>query len=207
MENQAFWNKNWAAWNSAQKPSKFAEKALKIIKIKDLHTVLDVGCGKGENSRLFAENGVHTTALDISSTALESVKRLHRERITTLCADIVSADLGREKYDAVFACLSLHYFDDCTTRKIVGKLYDALTPDGVLFARCKSTKDPLYGKGEPVGKDMFRLQYVRHFFSPEYMQDVLSAFPVVHIAETREDYFGDCAFTDAVAAKIDGGQN
>lgn len=201
MENQAFWNKNWAVWNGVQKPSKFAEKALKIMKIKDLHTVLDVGCGKGENSALFAENGLHTTALDISSTALEAVKRLHRERITTLCADIVSADLGREKYDAVFACLSLHYFDDCTTRKIVGKLYDVLTPDGVLFVRCKSTKDPLYGKGEQVGKDMFRLQYVRHFFSPEYMQDVLSAFPVVHITETREDYFGDCAFTDAVAAK------
>ena len=207
MEDQAFWNNNWAVWNGVQKPSKFAEKALKIMKIKDLHTVLDVGCGKGENSALFAENGLHTTALDISDTALESVKRLHRERITTLCADIVSADLGREKYDAVFACLSLHYFDDCTTRKIVGKLYDALTPDGVLFVRCKSTKDPLYGKGEPVGKDMFRLQYVRHFFSPEYMQDVLSAFPVVRIAETREDYFGDCAFTDAVAAKIDDGEN
>lgn len=201
MENQAFWNKNWAAWNDAQQPSKFAEKALKIMKIKDLHTVLDVGCGKGENSRLFAENGLHTTALDISSTALETVKRLKRERITTLCADIVSADLGREKYDAVFACLSLHYFDDCATRKIVGKLYDALTPDGVLFARCKSTKDPLYGKGEPVGKDMYRLQYVRHFFSPEYMRSVLSAFPVVRITETREDYFGDCAFTDAVAVK------
>lgn len=202
MENQAFWNKNWAKWKDAPKPSLFAEKALKIMKIKDLHTVLDVGCGKGENSLLFAENGMHTTALDISDTALETVERLRRERIKTLCADIVSADLGREKYDAVFACLSLHYFDDCTTRKIIGKLYDALTADGVLFVRCKSTEDPLYGKGEQVGKDMYCFGYVRHFFSPEYMRDVLSAFPDVHITETREDYFGDCAFVDAVAMKI-----
>ena len=203
MENQAFWNKNWAVWQDAPKPSKFAEKALKIMKIRDFHSVLDVGCGKGENSLLFAKNGMNTTALDISDTALAAVESLRHERIKTLCADIVSADLGKEKYDAVFACLSLHYFDDYTTRKIIGKLFDALTPDGALFVRCKSTEDPLYGKGEQVGKDMFRLQYVRHFFSPEYMRDVLNAFPVVHITETREDYFGDCAFVDAAAMKID----
>ena len=40
MENQAFWNKNWAKWKDAPKPSLFAEKALKIMKIKDAENVL-----------------------------------------------------------------------------------------------------------------------------------------------------------------------
>ena len=207
MDGREFWNANWAKWSRDFTPSPFAVKALKLMKIKDFHDILDLGCGTGGNSLFFAANGLRVTACDVSDTALESVESFKHPKIETMRADMTAADFGIDAYDAVFACLSLHYFGDAVTRRIVAGVHKALRPGGLFFVRCKSTKDPLYGKGEPVGKDMFRLQYVRHFFSPEYMQDVLSAFPVVRIAETREDYFGDCAFTDAVAAKIDDGKN
>ena len=201
MDNQLFWNANWAKWSHDFTPSPFAVKALKLIKIKDFHDVLDLGCGTGGNSLFFAANGLNVTACDVSDAALDAVDGLKHPKIKTMQADMTTANFGKEKYDAVFACLSLHYFDDAVTRRIVSNIRESLRADGALFVRCKSTEDPLYGKGEQVGKDMYRFGYVRHFFSPEYMRDVLSAFPVVRITETREDYFGDCAFVDAAAMK------
>ena len=70
MQDKQFWNANWAAWQEDFTPSPFAQKALKLIKIKDLHDVLDLGCGKGRNSLFFAANGLNVTAMDISDEAL-----------------------------------------------------------------------------------------------------------------------------------------
>ena len=54
MTGQNVWNKNWAEWKEDYIPSPFAEKAFKLMKIKDMHDVLDLGCGKGRNSLYFA---------------------------------------------------------------------------------------------------------------------------------------------------------
>lgn len=201
MQDRRFWNANWAAWREDSTPSLFAQKALKLIKIKDMRDVLDLGCGKGGNSLFFAANGLNVTALDISDEALKTVDKLRHPKITTLRADIAAAELGTEKYDAVFACLSLHYFGDLETRRVIGKIYRALRAGGLFFIRCKSVKDRFYGVGEKVGEDIFSDDLTRHFFRPEYMRDVLSGFESAAVTETEEDYFGPCAFVDAVAMK------
>lgn len=201
MDDRQFWNANWAKWSRDFTPSPFAVKALKLIKINDFHDVLDLGCGTGGNSLFFAANGLNVTACDVSDAALETVESFKRPKIKTKRADMTAADFGKERYDAVFACLSLHYFGDAVTRRIVSSIRESLRAGGLFFARCKSVKDPLFGVGERVGENMYRAEYVRHFFTPEYMRDVLSDFSDAAVSETTGDYFGDCAFVDAVAVK------
>lgn len=201
MTEQNVWNKNWAAWKEDFKPSPFAQKAFKLMKIKDLHDVLDLGCGKGRNSLFFAANGMNVTAMDISDEALKTVEELRHPKIRTLCADISKADLGAECYDVVFACLSLHYFGDAVTRMIVDKVRRSLRAGGLFFIRCKSVKDKAYGVGEKVGEDMYFDEWTRHFFRPEYMKDILSDFETAAVCEAEEDYFGLCHFVDGIAVK------
>lgn len=201
MTGQSVWNKNWAAWKEDFKPSPFAEKAFRLMKVKDFHDVLDLGCGKGRNSLFFASNGLNVTAMDISDEALRTVENLRHPKIRTVYADISKADLQPECYDAVFACLSLHYFGDAVTRMIVDKVYRSLRAGGLFFIRCKSVKDKAYGVGENVGEDMYFDGWTRHFFRPEYMTDILSGFETAAVSETEEDYFGVCHFVDGVAVK------
>lgn len=202
MDGREFWNANWAKWSRDFTPSPFAVKALKLMKIKDFHDVLDLGCGTGGNALFFAANGMNVTACDVSDTALESVESFRHPKIETMRADMTAADFGKEKYDAVFACLSLHYFGDAVTRRIVAGVRESLRAGGLFFVRCKSVKDPLFGVGERVGENMYRAEYVRHFFTPEYMADALSGFADAAVSESTGDYFGDCVFVDAVAMKI-----
>ncbi len=201
MTEQSVWNKNWSRWKEDFKPSPFAEKAFKLIKLKDMHDILDLGCGKGGNSLFFASNGLNVTAMDISDEALKTVQALRHPKIRTVRADVSKADFETESYDAVFACLSLHYFGDAVTRMIVDKVRRSLRAGGMFFIRCKSVKDKAYGVGEKVGEDMYFDGWTRHFFTPEYMTEILSDFETAVVSETAEDYFGLCHFVDGIAIR------
>lgn len=198
---KAYWDKNWTRWPEDREPSSFARKALKLFTLKGALSVLDLGCGTGRDSLFFMENGLHVTAVDVSQAALDKIRR---PNIRKICADLSDLALEPDSFNAVYAHLSLHYFDDAATRRIIAGVYQALKPGGVFCLRCKSVKDPLYGRGARVGPDMFEEEHLRHFFSPEYMQDVLGVFDACAVTETEEDYYGPCAFVEGTGFKNGG---
>jgi len=92
-------------------------------------------------------------------------------------------------FDIVYAHLSLHYFDHATTAALTKECRRVLRPGGVLCVRCKSVDDPLYGGGEPLGGDRFVLDgQVRHFFSRDYLRDLLGGWQVLSLRRTRGFY-------------------
>jgi len=102
----------------------------------------------------------------------------------------------------VYAHLSIHYFDDKTTRAIIEEIDRILKPGGVLCIKCKSVDDPLFGLGEEVGTNMFFKEYIRHFFSKEYMAEIISSFEILEIEKSSHDYWSrPSAFIEAIALK------
>ena len=70
---------------------------------------------------------------------------------------------------------------------------------------CKSVKDPLYGRGEQIEKDMFlRNGHVRHFFSEEFTQQSLgNKFEIVKMwNEFKELKSKNSVFIKVVARKL-----
>lgn len=93
-------------------------------------------------------------------------------------------------FDVVYAHLSLHYFPDRETRDVLRDLSRILVPGGVLAFLCKSTDDPLYGKGDLIEPDMFDYAgHVRHFFSEGYARSCLSGLFSIEEISTGEDVF------------------
>jgi ubiquinone/menaquinone biosynthesis C-methylase UbiE len=179
----------------------YAKKAFEQLRSKHGCTLLDIGCGDGRDSIYFEEQGVKVTAIDFSEEAISRLKK-KAPKINAIVKEIQHMDFPDASFDAIYAHLSLHYFDDSTTDTIFGNIYRMLKPGGLLFVRCKSIHDPFYGKGEKVGDDMFLLKHVRHFFSKEYMQNKLRKFVVLSLDETSSFYDGkDSCFVEAVACK------
>ena len=169
-------------------------------------SLLDLGCGRGDDSVHFAQRGCTVTAIDISSANIDYAKEAAGKAGVTLKAlqhDLTQTlPFNNASFDAVYAHLSLHYFDDATTKVLFADIYRVLKPGGLFFVKCKSVDDPLYGKGERVDKDMYVDGHVRHFFSEEYMRECLKDFHIERIEKTASTYVDyESAFIEAIARK------
>jgi SAM-dependent methyltransferase len=174
---------------------------------KDL---LELGCGGGAEACLFARHGYRVVATDFARSALAATCRRAERRALPVRAEQVDLRTGRlpfatASFDIVYAHLSLHYFDDATTRALFGECRRVLRPAGVLCVRCKSVDDPLYGRGEALGGERFVLDgHIRHFFSRDYLRDLLTGWQVLSLGRGRGRYgpgSTSSAFVEAVARR------
>jgi ubiquinone/menaquinone biosynthesis C-methylase UbiE len=202
------WDKIYSENNKAWKHNEFAENALEQIRLNKLKKLLEIGFGDGRDTLFFSDAGLDITAIDFSSVALERLKQTINKNkiknINCLEADVSTGlkNFKSEEFDAAYAHLTLHFFDDKTTEKIFSEIYKLLKKHGLFFIKVKSTDDPLYGKGTLIEKDMFGSDHIRHFFSEEYMREMLKGFKIVSLEKETGEYNGkSSSFIAAVAKK------
>ena len=202
-----YWNQKWdQASSESLGPNPFAEEALSKItehfgRTKNIH-LLDLGAGSGKDSRFFAQHPISVSAIDVSKHAL-SIIAANNPDITTEQQDFLDLRLPSQKYDVVYAHLSLHYFDDDTTREILKTIRSTLKPDGLFFVKVKSIKDWQYGQGTQLAPNVFKDGHIRHFFTVESLSALLDGFAIKKIGETSDTYNGhQHGFVEAVVAKI-----
>ncbi|MFH2105310.1 MAG: class I SAM-dependent methyltransferase [Parcubacteria group bacterium] len=200
--SEKYWQNKWVN-RTRESVNNFARRSYTLIKDKNFKTLLEIGCGSGQDSLYFHRQGLQVTALDFSRSGIAQLKAKNA-KIDCRQQDIRQAKFKPNSFDIIYAHLSLHYFDDRTTTQIFAKLHRWLKPGGYIFIKCKSTNDSLYGQGKKIGPDMYDKGHVRHFFSPEYMQEKLQQFKIIKIRKTSSTYhLYKSSFIEAVATKQD----
>lgn len=200
MSETEYWDNLWSK-QSYLPANSFAKRAYKIIKAKNCSTLLDLGCGDGRDSIYLYHKGMKVTALDFSSVAINRLKTRNLG-VNWILEDIRNLKFKEKSFDIVYSHLSLQYFDHETTDEIVRKIYKILRHNGLLFIKCKSTDDQLYGQGEKVEEDIFMKEHLRHFFSKEYMAKILHQFKVIRIRKNTSTYHEKTSsFIEAIATK------
>ena len=109
-------------------------------------SILDIGCGTGENSLYFANLGHQVVGGDLSSRAIEKARTKVEERKTeNVVFDIMDAlKLSRleRTFDNEIDCGLFHTFTDAQRKKYVESLQHALAPGGKYFMLCFSDLEP-----------------------------------------------------------------
>lgn len=200
--NREIWKNKWHG--RSEPVNAFARTVVRRMGTGRGRRLLDVGCGNGQDSLYLAKAGFQVTATDFSESGIEILSE--RAAAHALPIDARLHDTAQKfpfesgYFDVVYAHLALHYFDDSMTRKVFCEMHRLLRKGGVLFVKCKSVDDSLYGKGENVGPDMYRSGHTRHFFSAEYLTSVLAEFEIVSLRKSASSYHGKrSAFVAAVA--------
>jgi ubiquinone/menaquinone biosynthesis C-methylase UbiE len=171
------WNnahKNQWLHAHSQKQTDFAEEVNRAIPAGS--SVLELGCGEGNDSIYLAGAGHAVVATDFSDVVIkQNRQRYSRPHLQFEVQDIgVPLKFEAGSFDVVYARLSLHYFPDKTTREIFKEIKRVLKPGGSLHFMCKATGDTIYGQGEKLEPDMYELDvHVRHFFSEAYVHTLL----------------------------------
>jgi SAM-dependent methyltransferase len=118
-------------------------------------TVLDAGCGTGENALLIASLGRRVLGFDVAETALATARGQAAER--GIEAEFVAADalqleqLGR-RFDTVLDCGLFHSFDREERPQYAASLATVTADGGTLYLLCFSDDGPDTGP-HPVSRD------------------------------------------------------
>ena len=108
-------------------------------------SVLDAGCGTGENALFFSGRGQKVTGIAILAEPIQRAKRKADERgltATFLVMDALALKELPEVFDSVIDSGLFHVFSDEDRRRYVEGLASVLKPGGRLFLLCFSDAEP-----------------------------------------------------------------
>ena len=118
-----------------------------ILDVADRITgsVLDAGCGTGENALFFASRGQKVTGIDFLAEPINLAKQKAAERgltATFLVMDALALKELTEVFDSVIDSGLFHVFGDGDRRRYVEGLASVLKRGGRLFLLCFSDAEP-----------------------------------------------------------------
>src|ERR1700722_13460106 len=128
-----------APWDIGKPQKPFVDKANQIK-----GTVLDCGCGTGENALFFAGKGCQVTGIDFLEKPIELAKEKATQRkltATFLVKDALTLKEWSERFDNAIDSGLFHVFTDEDRQTYVAGLATVLKPGGKLFLACFSTDE------------------------------------------------------------------
>ncbi|MGZ4032891.1 MAG: class I SAM-dependent methyltransferase, partial [Tumebacillaceae bacterium] len=145
------------------------------------------------DTKALVEEGFHVTGTDFSTSALQLVREQLPD-VPLLLHDVRDPfPFGNGAFDMVLASLSLHYFDDSTTRRIADEIKRLLRPRGLLLYRLNATSDSSYGvgQGDLLETDFFLQNGIRRrYFSIDSCRSTFSGWEEIVLEEKTVDCYG-----------------
>jgi SAM-dependent methyltransferase len=127
-------------WDIGRPQPVFVEAAGQIT-----GSVIDAGCGTGENALFFAERGRKVTGIDYLEQPIVEARRKAQQRnlpATFLVVDALRLEELGEAFDSVIDCGLFHVFSDADRARYVKGLASVARPAGRLFLLCFSDQEP-----------------------------------------------------------------
>jgi SAM-dependent methyltransferase len=108
-------------------------------------SILDAGCGTGENALYFARRGNKVTGIDFIEEAIRRAKQKAADQgisASFLVMDALALEHLPEVFDNVIDCGLFHCFSDDDRTRYVAGLASVLKPGGRLLMLCFSDEEP-----------------------------------------------------------------
>jgi ubiquinone/menaquinone biosynthesis C-methylase UbiE len=123
-------------------------------------SVLDAGCGTGENALFFAERGHPVLGIDFLDFPIREAKRKARERGSNaefICMDALKLTTFDRQFDSVIDSGLFHCFSDADRAVYVEGLTHVTKSGGKLFLACFSDEEPgTFGPRRISEEDLYR---------------------------------------------------
>lgn len=104
-------------------------------------TILDVGCGNGDNAIYLASCGFEVTGVDVSAKAIEIAKQKASKAgvdVTFIVLDALKIDTLNKKFDTVLDCGLYHNIAGNARKRYVGLLRNVCVSKGQFLMLCFS---------------------------------------------------------------------
>ncbi len=131
-----------------EKSNNISFQVMEAMKYTRSGRALDLGCGEGKNSMFLAERGFQVTALDISSVALERLRKLASEKNLQVTCITDSLDNFRflDSYDFIMCNFLLHFFRKDIGLDLIKRIQNHTSMQGINVLSCFRDELPFFDK-------------------------------------------------------------
>ena len=164
-------------------------------------TILELGCGTGNDAGRLAREGYCVTAIDLSAEAIERASARFGPGVRFLVADMaMPLPFPDSSFDAVMSNVALHMFPDRLTRQVFAEIRRLVRPGGLFLFHVNAVEDrPLRARWRPVARELeqdFVLEetgQTMHFFSEAYLRELLQEWTELRLepVEITRDETGE----------------
>lgn len=157
-----------------------------------VRTILELGCGTGNDAARLAGEGYSVTAVDLSGEAITQARARFGSMVRFAVADIAQrlpfTDGG---FDAVMSNVAMHMFPDGVTRALFAEVRRLVRPGGLFLFHVNALADrPLRARWLPARE--LEADYVAeesgqtmHFFSEAYLRELLAGWRELHLGSVQ----------------------
>jgi SAM-dependent methyltransferase len=157
-----------------------------------VRTILELGCGTGNDAARLAGEGYSVTAVDLSGEAIKQARARFGSMVRFAVADIAQrlpfTDGG---FDAVMSNVAMHMFPDGVTRALFAEVRRLVRPGGLFLFHVNALEDrPLRARWLPARE--LEADYVAeesgqtmHFFSEAYLRELLAGWRELHLGSVQ----------------------
>lgn len=180
MENQMMWGLE-PSDSAILTKDFFLEK-----KVKDL---LIPGIGYGRNAKVFTDNGIHVTGIEISKTAIE-LARQNELNLNIFHGSVTDMPFDKKLYDGIFCYALIHLLNNRERDKFIKDCYNQLKPNGYMIFTTVSKEAPMFGKGKQLDKDYFEIMegMKMFFYDSDSIKEEFGNYGLMEFSEVVEPH-------------------
>jgi len=184
-----FYRRRLESGNDLDWEGLWTEPFLVPLRQAGARTILELGCGTGNDAARLADAGYSVTAVDLSSEAVGRARARYGSVARFVIADMTQRlPFPGGSFDAVMSNVAMHMFPDAVTRAVFAEVGRVVRPGGLFLFHVNALEDrPLRARSLPARE--LEPDYVveesgqtMHFFSEAYLRELLAGWPKLHLA-------------------------
>jgi SAM-dependent methyltransferase len=180
IENQMMWG---------FEPSDSAILTKDFFLEKKVKDILIPGIGYGRNAKVFTDNGIHVTGIEISKTAIE-LARQNGLDLTIFHGSVTDMPFDDTLYDGIFCYALIHLLNNRERDEFIKACYHQLKPNGYMIFTTISKEAPMFGKGKQLGKDYFEIMegMKMFFYDSDSIKQEFGNYGLIEFSEIVEPH-------------------
>lgn len=171
-------------------PTKSAELTKDFFLKHQLKDVLIPGIGYGRNAKVFIDNGIKVTGIEISETAIKLAKKHFGDDLTIFQGSVSEMPFDNKLYDGIFCYGLIYLLNEYERQKHIQDCYKQLKDGGFMVFTAITKDAQTYGQGKLVSKDRFEMfgGVEIYFYDVESIKKDFGKMGLFELTEVKENY-------------------
>lgn len=154
-----------------------------------IKSVLIPGVGYGRNARVFMDNGMTVTGIEISQTAIDLAQEHFGDSLTIYHGSVTKMPFDNEKYDGIYCYGLIYLLNQNERKKFIQDCFNQLNANGWMIFTAITKEAHTYGQGTLISKNRFKMfgGVKIFFYDEETLQKEFGTTGLFEITKVKEN--------------------